>query len=76
MDPVLDSPPSDYLRFELWGTPHNRGWPLRCPPVERYMDGYGWLEKPDGAGKLTSPIVLGAAFGPGGGLRLPAQAFC
>ncbi|MFB7224556.1 hypothetical protein [Streptomyces sp. NPDC056227] len=57
-------------------TVHPERWPLRCPPAERYIDGYGWLEKPDGSGKLTSPTVLGAAFGPGGGLRLPAGAFC
>ncbi|MFE7710640.1 hypothetical protein ACFU6I_33780 [Streptomyces sp. NPDC057486] len=57
-------------------TVHPECWPLRCPPAERYIDGYGWLEKPDGSGKLTSPTVLGAAFAPGGGLRLPAGAFC
>lgn len=38
-------------------------WPLRCPPVERYVDGLGWLEKPDGTGRLTDSAELGAAFG-------------
>jgi hypothetical protein len=52
------------------------GWTLRCPPADRYLDGLGWLEKPDGTGGLTDPAALGAAFGPGGGLRLPAGAFC
>lgn len=52
------------------------GWALRCPPADRYQDGLGWLEKPDGAGGLTDPAALGAAFGPGGSLRLPAGAFC
>ncbi|WP_330435956.1 MULTISPECIES: hypothetical protein [Streptomyces] len=56
-------------------TVHPERWQLRCPPAERYIDGYGWLEKPDGSGKLTSATVLGAAFGPGGGPRLPAGAF-
>ncbi|GGX40823.1 hypothetical protein [Streptomyces noursei] len=49
------------------------GWALRCPPADQYFNGRGWLEKPDGDGKLTDPIKLGAAFGPGG--RLPAEAF-
>ncbi|MFH9225947.1 hypothetical protein [Streptomyces lydicus] len=51
--------------------PH--GWALRCPPAHLYFDGRCWLEKPDGTGKLTDPIELGAAFGPGG--RLPAETF-
>lgn len=55
-------------------TVHPAGWELRCPPADRYVDGWGWLEKPDGSGRLTDPTVLGAAFGPGG--RLPAEAFC
>ncbi|MFE0379319.1 hypothetical protein ACFW1M_27945 [Streptomyces inhibens] len=50
-----------------------RGWLLRCPPTDQYFNGRGWLEKPDGSGKLTDPIAMGAAFGPGG--RLPAAAF-
>lgn len=56
-------------------TAHPERWPLRCPPAERYIDGFGWLEKPEGFGRLTDPDVLGAAFGPGG-LRAPAAAFC
>ncbi|WP_406501621.1 hypothetical protein OHA04_27810 [Streptomyces sp. NBC_01590] len=31
---VIDSPPSDYLRFELWGTPHN----LAAGEDIRYLD--------------------------------------
>lgn len=53
---------------------HAAGRPLRCPPAERYVDGLGWLEKPDGSGRLTDPAVLGAAFRPG--RRLRAGAFC
>jgi hypothetical protein len=30
-------------------TVHPEPWPLRCPPAERYIDGFGWLEKPDGS---------------------------
>ncbi|MGW3736697.1 hypothetical protein [Streptomyces sp. NPDC005148] len=58
-----------------WLTVHPEPWPLRCPSAERYIDGFGWLEKPDGSGRLTDPDVLGAAFGPGG-LRVPVAAFC
>ncbi|MET9414122.1 hypothetical protein ABZY03_08010 [Streptomyces klenkii] len=39
-----------------------RGWALCCPPPHQYMHGRGWLERPDGNGKLTSPVDLGAAF--------------
>ncbi|MET8678906.1 hypothetical protein ABZW18_15355 [Streptomyces sp. NPDC004647] len=49
------------------------GWLLHCPPLDRPVSGRGWLEKPDGSGRLTDPAALGAAFGPGG--RLPAEAF-
>jgi hypothetical protein len=52
-----------------------RGWVLKCPPVLYSLDGRLWLERPDGSGRLTDPILLGAAFGPGGGPRLPAEAF-
>ncbi|KMS77647.1 hypothetical protein ACZ91_63955 [Streptomyces regensis] len=31
---IIDSPPSDYLRFELWGTPHN----LSAGEDIRYLD--------------------------------------
>ncbi|WP_327706930.1 hypothetical protein [Streptomyces decoyicus] len=47
-----------------------RGRLLRCPPTDQCFNGRGWLEKPDGSGKLTDPAAMGAAFGPGG--RLPA----
>ncbi|MEV5677094.1 hypothetical protein [Streptomyces sp. NPDC052179] len=50
-------------------------WELLCPPAHAYMNGRGWLETPDGSGALTDPAVLGAAFGPGGPMRLPASAF-
>lgn len=52
-----------------------RGWALRCPPVLYPVDGRVWLEAPDGTGRLTDPVLLGAALGPGGGPRLPAEAF-
>ncbi|WP_097934519.1 MULTISPECIES: hypothetical protein [unclassified Streptomyces] len=51
---------------------HPAGWALRCPPADRYVDGLGWLEKPDGSGRLTEPAALGAAFGPAGTMRHPA----
>ncbi|MET8130059.1 hypothetical protein [Streptomyces sp. NPDC005231] len=58
-------------------TVHPEARSLLCPPADRYMDGLGWLEKPDGTGRLTNAATLGAAFGPGGsGPRLPAGAFC
>lgn len=49
------------------------GWPLRCPSPDFYSHGMGWLERPDGTGKLTDPATMGAAFGRAG--RLPAEAF-
>jgi hypothetical protein len=49
------------------------GWPLPCPPCESALDARIWLERPDGTGRLTDPVLLGAAFGPTG--RLPAAAF-
>lgn len=58
----------DVARF----TVHPPGWPLYCPPLNRPAGGRVWLERPDGSGRLTDPIVLGAAFGPAG--RLPAEA--
>ena len=48
------------------------GWVLKCPPVLYAVDGRMWLEQPDGTGRLTDPVLLGAAFGPGG--RLPEAA--
>ncbi|MET7700329.1 hypothetical protein [Streptomyces sp. NPDC005485] len=52
------------------------GWPLRCPPTGWQLCGRFWLQRPDGSGKLTDPVLLGAALGPeGSGPRLPAEAF-
>ncbi|MEU0353693.1 hypothetical protein [Streptomyces cyaneofuscatus] len=53
---------------------HPAGWGLRCPPADRYVDGLGWLEEPDGSGQLTNPAALVAAFGPAGSTRHPAGA--
>lgn len=86
LGPVLVHPSADLAWWlvprgsveELAGadllTVHVAGRTLRCPPAGRYMDGLGWLEKPDGSGRLTDPAVLGAVFRPGG--RLRAGAFC
>ncbi|MFF3409509.1 hypothetical protein ACFYW8_25540 [Streptomyces sp. NPDC002742] len=52
-----------------------RGWLLRCPPVLYPLRGRVWIERPDGSGRLTDPVLLGAALGPGGGPRIPAEAF-
>lgn len=41
------------------------GWSLNCPPVLYGVRGRVWLWKPDGSGRLTTPALLGAAFGPG-----------
>lgn len=49
------------------------GWVLTCPPVLYSVVGRGWLQRPDGTGRLTDPLLLGAAFGPGGS-RFPAEA--
>ncbi|WP_345589068.1 hypothetical protein [Streptomyces marokkonensis] len=48
------------------------GWVLKCPPVLSLLGGRTWLERPDGTGRLTDPVLLGAAFGPGG-TRLPTE---
>ncbi|MDH6221798.1 hypothetical protein [Streptomyces pseudovenezuelae] len=42
------------------------GWSLRCPPVLHSVHGRWWIERPDGSGRLTDPVLLAAAFGPGG----------
>lgn len=49
------------------------GWPLACPPTGRQACGRLWLSRPDGSGRLTDPVLLGAALGPGGN-RLPTEA--
>lgn len=49
------------------------GWVLKSPPVERSLEGRWWLEWPDGTGRLTDPVLLGAAFGPGGRLSEAAR---
>ncbi|MFB8032477.1 hypothetical protein ACFC5Z_05895 [Streptomyces sp. NPDC056004] len=56
-------------------TVHPAGWMLRCPPADRWITCRGWMEWPDGSGDLTDPAVLGAAFGPGGPMRLSVSAF-
>jgi hypothetical protein len=56
-------------------TVHPRGWVLRCPPVLYPVRGRVWLERPDGTGRFTDPVLLGAVLSPGGGPRLPAEAF-
>lgn len=51
------------------------GWPMHCPPAHRPAAGRFWLVAPDGSGRVTDPVYLAAALGPGGGPRLPAEAF-
>ncbi|WP_069886615.1 hypothetical protein [Streptomyces luteocolor] len=51
------------------------GWPLHCPPTTRAVGSRVWLHAPDGSGHLMAPALLAAALGPGGGPRLPAEAF-
>ncbi|MEU6230448.1 hypothetical protein [Streptomyces sp. NPDC047042] len=50
------------------------GWVLKCPPVLYSVTGRWWLERPDGSGRLTNPVLLGAALSPGGA-PLPLEAF-
>ncbi|MFD7774245.1 hypothetical protein [Streptomyces sp. NPDC059753] len=52
--------------------PH--GWPLHCPSTQRPAGGRFWLHAPDGTARLTDPVHLAAAFGPGGP-RILAEAF-
>lgn len=54
---------------------HPLGWPLHCPPTRRPAAGRFWLEAQDGSGRVTAPAYLAAALSPGGGPRLPAEAF-
>lgn len=51
------------------------GWPLHCPSTRLAVGSRVWLEAPDGSGQLNDPVYLAAALGPGGGPRLPAEAF-
>ncbi|MCX4550638.1 MULTISPECIES: hypothetical protein [unclassified Streptomyces] len=87
LGPVLVSPSADLAWFlvpldagqELADiraiTVRTPPWELICPPADYYLNGRGWLEKPDGSGKLTDLAALGAAFGPGGPMHLPVSAF-
>ncbi|MEU5091738.1 hypothetical protein [Streptomyces sp. NPDC021356] len=52
---------------------HPAGWVLHCPPVGEELKGLFWLVAPDGTGRLNDPVVVAAAFGPGG-RRLPTEA--
>ncbi|WP_443282099.1 hypothetical protein [Streptomyces sp. 8N114] len=56
-------------RLTVWGS----GQTLLCPAPGDYGHGRGWLESPDGTGRLTDPVALGAAFS--GRMRLPVAAF-
>lgn len=51
---------------------HLPGWLLLSPPVLYAIGDRGWLERPDGSGRLTDPTALSGAFGAGG--RLLAEA--
>lgn len=66
VDDILD----DIRQLRVFGA----DWPLLCPPVLYPVGERVWLERPDGRGRLTDPIRLGAAFGPGG-FRIPTEAF-
>lgn len=39
------------------------GWALKCPPVLCSVNGRWWIERPDGSGRLTDPLLLGTALG-------------
>ncbi|MFD5697424.1 hypothetical protein [Streptomyces lasiicapitis] len=56
-------------------TVHPPGWTLQTPSTSYPIAGRFWLQLPDGTGRLTEAARLGAALGPGGGPRLPAEAF-
>ncbi|MFI5978069.1 hypothetical protein [Streptomyces sp. NPDC051452] len=47
-------------------TVHPVGWELMCPPFVHSTSGRWWLALPADGGRLTDPMLLGAAFGPGG----------
>ncbi|MFF4655084.1 hypothetical protein [Streptomyces sp. NPDC001381] len=53
-------------------TVHPPGWALACPPVLYSLGERGWLEHPDGSGRLTDPTALGTAFGEDGRPRAEA----
>lgn len=81
-DPGVDSswwliPPdaADDLAGIRQATVQPAGWPLLCPPTGWFQCGRLWLHRPDGSGALNNPTLLAAALGPGGGHRLPAEAF-
>jgi hypothetical protein len=65
-------PLGDELDVVCHLTVHPPGWLLACPPVLYAIDECGWLERPDGTGRLTDPAALGAALGPS--RLLPAEA--
>ncbi|MFE4674248.1 hypothetical protein [Streptomyces sp. NPDC056723] len=50
------------------------GWPLHCPPTRRPAASRFWFHAPDGRGRLTDPVHLASALGPGGS-RVLAEAF-
>lgn len=56
-------------------TVHPRGWVLRCPPVLYPVRGRVWIDRPDGSGRLTDPLLLGSALRPGHSPRLSAEGF-
>ncbi|MCQ9185066.1 hypothetical protein KMT30_39765 [Streptomyces sp. IBSBF 2953] len=66
------------LRDELAGVPQLTVQPpgglLVSPPVLHAIGERGWLEPPDGSGRLTAPAALCAAFGVGGGTHAEAPA--
>ncbi len=71
LPPDLDDQLDDVRQLII----HPAGWELWCPPVLYAVCGRLWMGGLDGSGRLTDPVMLGAALGPGGGPRLPAEAF-
>lgn len=47
-------------------TVHPPGWVLRCPPAGGQQGARFWVCAPDGTGRIGDPVVIAAAFGPGG----------
>ncbi|WP_200306105.1 hypothetical protein [Streptomyces adelaidensis] len=65
---LLPADPGDDLDHVGQLTVHPPGWVLMCPPARyplRPPSDRLWLEYPDGSGRLTDPVLLGAAFGLG-----------